>query len=120
MCGILGITEKNEPLARAMAKTFAYRGPDAWVVESDGGVTLGHNRLSIIDLDPRANQPMKNADDSLRIVFNGEIYNYKELRQELRERGHQFHTESDTEVLLAGYREWGEEMTRRLRGMFAF
>ncbi|MBI4087788.1 hypothetical protein HY418_00170 [Candidatus Kaiserbacteria bacterium] len=119
MCGILGITEKNEGLVRDAARTFAYRGPDASAVLSGDEVTLGHNRLSIIDLDPRANQPMKDAGDTHRIIFNGEIYNYKELKRELAS-DYPFTTESDTEVLLAAYRTWGSDMTRHLRGMYAF
>ncbi|PIR82461.1 asparagine synthase (glutamine-hydrolyzing) [Candidatus Kaiserbacteria bacterium CG10_big_fil_rev_8_21_14_0_10_59_10] len=119
MCGIIGITGAHEGLIREAAKTFAYRGPDFSAVVSDGRVTLGHNRLSIIGLDPHANQPMANADDTLRIVFNGEIYNYKELRQELESLGHFCVTASDTEVLLHAYKAWGNAMVGRLRGMYA-
>ncbi len=119
MCGILGITGKQNALAEEALKTFSYRGPDATAVLSDERATLGHNRLSIIDLDKKANQPMSGADDTLRIVFNGEIYNYKEIRSELEKKGHKFHTKSDTEVLIYAYKEWGKEMVTRLRGMYA-
>lgn len=119
MCGILGITQDNEPLVREAAKTIRYRGPDFSSVVTDKSVTLGHNRLSIIDLDPRSNQPMKSANDTMRIVFNGEIYNYREIRKELQDAGAVFRTESDTEVLLQGYAKWGAALLGRLRGMYA-
>ncbi|KKW37492.1 MAG: Asparagine synthetase, partial [Candidatus Adlerbacteria bacterium GW2011_GWB1_54_7] len=93
MCGILGITEKNEALVRAAAKTMAHRGPDAFGIFSDDNVTLGHNRLSIIDLDARSNQPMHAGGCS--IVFNGEIYNFRELKSELQNLGCSFKTGSD-------------------------
>ncbi len=101
---------------------MAPRGPDglgAWVNE-DGAVGLGHRRLAIIDLNTRAAQPMLSADGSLAITFNGEIYNYEPLREQLLAKGHAFRTTSDTEVLLALYAEHGERMTEHLRGMFAF
>src|SRR3989344_5926379 len=117
MCGIIGITERNEPLVRAAAKTMAPPGPDAFGMFADSSVTLGHNRLSIIDLDARSNQPMQSGDAV--IVFNGEIYNFRELRAELEKLGHSFKTESDTEVLLRAYRQWGKELTRKIEGMYA-
>ncbi len=98
------------------------RGPDgagAWFSD-DGRVGLGHRRLAIIDLDERAAQPMHSADGRLSITFNGEIYNYRELRDELTRRGRGFRTESDTEVLLLAYEEWGSDMFDHLRGMYAF
>src|SRR5262245_59945007 len=102
----------------------AHRGPDGsgWrVFESTvGPVALGHRRLSIIDLSDAALQPMSYADGRYWVVYNGEIYNYLELRAELQAAGHQFRTESDTEVLLAAYSEWGEAALDRLVGMFAF
>src|SRR3989344_2009127 len=118
MCGILGITEKNEALVRAAAKTMAHRGPDAFGIFSDDNVTLGHNRLSIIDLDARSNQPMHAGGCS--IVFNGEIYNFRELKSELQNLGCSFKTGSDTEVLLCAYRQWGKGLTAKIRGMYAF
>src|SRR5205823_8542982 len=98
------------------------RGPDAggaWL-SNDGRVGLGHRRLSIIDVSDRANQPMHGREGDLAIVFNGEIYNYRELRDELTSAGENFETTSDTEVLLRMYRREGAAMLPKLRGMFAF
>jgi len=111
-------------LLAAMRDRMAHRGPDgagAWV-SPDGRVGLGHRRLSIIDLSTAADQPMENEDGSLRIVFNGEIYNHAEIRRELERRGgHAWRTDhSDTEVILHAYEEWGIECLHRFRGMFAF
>lgn len=122
MCGIwFSLGFAPDP---AHIDVVAHRGPDGsgWrVFESTAGpVALGHRRLSIIDLSDAAAQPMTYAEDRYRIVFNGEIYNYLELRDELRAAGHHFRTASDTEVLLAAYAEWGEAALDRLVGMFAF
>src|SRR5690349_5236528 len=87
---------------------------------ADSVVGLGHRRLAIIDLSPAAHQPMSTADGRLWIVYNGEIYNYVELRQELELLGHSFLSHSDTEVILAAYREWGDQCLQRFNGMFAF
>ncbi len=128
MCGIGGILRPvgGEPVERERLETLrdaqSHRGPDdhgLWL-STDGTVGLVHRRLSIIDLSPSGHQPMDSADGRFRIVFNGEIYNYLELKQELLGCGQQFKTESDTEVILAGYAEWGERVLDRLRGMFAF
>ncbi len=126
MCGIAGKlnlvashgVERNDLLH--MTSTLRHRGPDdegAWV---DGAVGLGSRRLAIIDLSPRARQPMANEDDSLRIAFNGEIYNFQALRGELERKGHPFRSDSDTETILHLYEEEGVECLQRLRGMFAF
>jgi asparagine synthase (glutamine-hydrolysing) len=131
MCGILGIqgaagvfdsTETFRRL-RAGVESLRHRGPDAGEVKvwPDDAVGFAHCRLAILDLDVRSNQPMVSADGQLMITFNGEIYNFRELRDELKRGGASFRTESDTEVLLEGYRRWGlEELLPRLRGMFAF
>ena len=128
MCGIAAIFNyrNGEPIDRAELTTIrdamALRGPDGfgdWV-SADGCVGLGHRRLSIIDLSPTGAQPMKSADGSLVVTFNGEIYNYRELRSELEQQGQRFQSTSDTEVLLHLYQREGREMVRRLRGMFAF
>jgi asparagine synthase (glutamine-hydrolysing) len=121
MCGIwLNI---GSSMGEATLASMRHRGPDAEALRmfDVGGcrIELGHTRLSIIDLDQRANQPLGYRDD-LWIVFNGEIYNHVELRHELAGLGHVFRTSSDTEVLLAAYAQWGTSMLRRLRGMFAF
>lgn len=118
MCGIIGINESNEGLVRKAAQRFCYRGPDASGFFSDERVTLGHHRLAIVDLDARANQPMADDMGTVEVVFNGEIYNFKELRAELEQK-YTFRTTSDTEVLLYAYREWGSTMACRLQGMFA-
>ena len=105
-----------------MAQAIAYRGPDGADVWSDVecGVALAHQRLAIIDLSPAGHQPMRNAEAGLSIVFNGEIYNFADLRSELQSRGHVFRSQSDTEVILAAYGEWGEDCLSRFNGMFAF
>ena len=111
----------TDGVARACA-CMAARGPDGdglWASD-DGRVVLGHRRLAIIDLSDAGAQPMPSTDGRLRIVFNGEIYNYRALRADLERRGHAFQSGSDTEVLLALYREHGDRMTERLRGMYAF
>lgn len=107
---------------RLMTATLAHRGPDdSGIVElHDGRVVLGHRRLSIIDLSPLGHQPMASPDGRDWLVFNGELYNFREVRSELQRLGHSFRSESDTEVLLAAYREWGLESLKRFRGMFAF
>ena len=113
MCGILGIIERhglvNRELFSIMRDTLVHRGPDAagfWCDQSQK-IALGHRRLSIIDVSEAANQPMVSADGALQIVFNGEIYNYIELRDELAQRGSVFRTQSDTEVLLEAFRVLG-------------
>ncbi|MCW9054544.1 MAG: asparagine synthase (glutamine-hydrolyzing) [Candidatus Pacebacteria bacterium] len=119
MCGISGFNWKDEQRVASMVTTLTHRGPDAQGVFVDAGISLGHNRLSVIDLSSDANQPMHNNDKTLTIVFNGEIYNFRELRKEL-EGMYAFRTKSDTEVILAGYKMWGEGVVDRLNGMFAF
>lgn len=125
MCGIVG--KVNRDAARPvdpeqialMKRCILHRGPDEHGTFNDGPAALGFQRLAIIDL-ATGQQPMYNEDRSRVIVFNGEIYNYTELRDELIAHGHQFHTHSDTETILHGYEQWGADVTTRLRGMFAF
>lgn len=125
MCGIAGLFHPGLPKPvdpariRAMADALAHRGPDGSGVWTAPGVGLGHRRLSIIDV-AGSPQPMASADGATTLIFNGEIYNYKELREDLRACGHVFHTDGDTEVLLAGWRAWGPAMLDRLNGMFVF
>ena len=102
-----------------MVQALSHRGPDADGVFVDEGVSLGHNRLSIIDLSSHANQPMFDNKKELAIVFNGEIYNFQEIKKKL-EKEYEFKTNSDTEVILAGYRKWGRDVADKLNGMFAF
>lgn len=124
MCGIVGILQTDgAPVPRSvlavMTDSLAHRGPDGSGIEIRGQVGLGHRRLAIIDLEGGA-QPLSNEDGQVWITFNGEIYNYRELRGELQARGHQFRTQSDTETVVHAYEEWGERCVERLRGMFAF
>ena len=120
MCGINGILgEQNPVLIRRMNRSLVHRGPDDEGVYSGSGATLGMRRLSIIDLEG-GHQPIRNESGSLQIVFNGEIYNYLELRKGLETRGHRFSTQTDTEVILHLYEEKGAERPGLLRGDFAF
>jgi len=125
MCGIAGIFHLSTPKpvdpARVVAMTDAmvHRGPDGSGVWTARGVGLGHRRLSIIDLGG-GTQPMHSADEQIVVVFNGEIYNFVEVRRELQARGAVFRTDSDTEVLIHGWRAWGPDLLSRLNGMFAF
>jgi asparagine synthase (glutamine-hydrolysing) len=102
-----------------MSARLAHRGPDDATLWHEGPVALGHRRLSIIDIDG-GRQPISNEADTVRVVFNGEIYNFRELSKELRGKGHRFRTRSDTEVIVHGYEEWGTDLLPRLDGMFAF
>ncbi len=125
MCGITGFAqahheaEEARRIVKAMADLITYRGPDGEGYYVDDQVALGHRRLSIIDLEG-GRQPMFNEDGSLVVIFNGEIYNFQELKKELEAAGHTFATRSDTEVLLHGYEQWGDGLPARLRGMFTF
>mgnify|MGYP005842855677 CR=1 FL=1 len=125
MCGIVGMLQGADapPLSRsllhAMNQSLEHRGPDDGGLHLEEGVGLGHRRLSIIDLG-LGHQPLFNEDGSVAVVFNGEIYNFRALADELRAAGHQFRTHSDTEVLVHGWEQWGEALVPRLRGMFAF
>ncbi len=122
MCGFCGFTGEladREQVLRQMAEAITHRGPDSDGFFTDSTVSMGFRRLSIIDLEA-GHQPLYNEDKSLVLTFNGEIYNYRKLREELLKAGHVFATESDSEVLLHGFEEWGEELLPRLRGMFGF
>lgn len=124
MCGIAGWLSWARPpslsVVKAMTERMANRGPDAGGAVSLGPLALGHRRLSVIDISAAANQPMATADKRYWIVFNGEIYNFLELRRDLEARGAVFTTRSDTEVILEAYRRWGIDSLARLDGMFAF
>jgi len=133
MCGIAGIfhlTPHREPPPREetaaallrLTRAQVHRGPDdegLWQ-SPDGRVALGQRRLSIIDLSPAGRQPMANEDESIWLTYNGEIYNFQELRRELQTLGHTFRSRTDTEVVLHAYEEWGVDAFLRFRGMFAF
>ena len=125
MCGITGLAgsferEHGADQVAAMVDAVAHRGPDSSGIESWSNCILGHRRLAIFDLSELGHQPMLSPDRRYGVVFNGAIYNFRALRHELQQRGYTFRSETDTEVLLAGYDAWGiDELVRRLRGMFA-
>ena len=134
MCGVCGQISYNsspvdEDCLRKMCRAFSYRGPDDEGIYIDGPrnngnlkviAGLGHRRLSIIDLSKAGHQPMSNEDGSIWITYNGEIYNFKELRTGLKRKGHTFGSDTDTEVILHLYEEKGLEAVNHLNGMFAF
>ena len=124
MCGITGFVDKKskkekDKIIKQMSDQIIHRGPDGEGYYTDDFVALGHRRLSIVDVSGGA-QPIYNQDKSMVIIFNGEIYNYQALREELQKKGYQFQTKTDTEVILHGYEEWKDELFDKLRGMFAF
>ncbi len=121
MCGIAGfVGEGDSKTLLGMIETLAHRGPDDRGVWQEAGVGLAHARLAVVDLSPGGHQPMHSKDGSVSIVFNGEIYNYKELRQELEAKGKIFSTQSDTEVIVQMYEAFGEASFEQLKGMYAF
>ncbi len=128
MCGIAGILSRSPLMSRiqlpekiyATMKEMSHRGPDGRGEYVDDFVWFGHTRLAVIDLSCNANQPFESTCGRYVCTYNGEIYNYRELRQDLRSAGHEFRTESDTEVMLASYRNWGEACVNHLNGMFSF
>ncbi len=125
MCGISGIIHLDgqpvpESQLSAMMRAMKHRGPNDDGMYAEGGVGLGFVRLSILDLSPAGHQPMFSADERYVLIFNGEVFNYIELREELMAKGHRFRTQTDSEVLLAAYVEWGEAMLHRMNGMWAF
>ena len=125
MCGICGVVYKDglktpsEQTLQAMNNTISHRGPDDAGVQVFSSAGLAMRRLSIIDLYT-GHQPLSNEDQTLTIVFNGEIYNFSVLKQQLQDQGHTFKTSTDTEVIVHGYEEWGEDVCKKLNGMFAF
>ena len=125
MCGISGIFDLQGQrdidvlLLARMNHSLQHRGPNEGGLHREPGLGLAHRRLSVIDL-ASGQQPLFNAERSVAIVFNGEIYNYRSLMAELRQFGHTFRTSSDTEVIVHAWEQWGEQCVRRLRGMFAF
>jgi len=124
MCGICGYKgikndTKHRNLVKDMLNTLIHRGPDDWGIYNDDDIALGHRRLSILDLKT-GKQPIYNEDKSVVIVFNGEIYNFKELSKELKKKGHKFYTKTDTEVIIHAYEEYGLDCLSKFNGMFAF
>ena len=122
MCGICGFTGEvidRYKVIKNMTDVITHRGPDSDGVFMDDHIAMGFRRLSIIDLDA-GHQPIYNEDKTLVLTFNGEIYNYRELRKVLIEKGHKFYTDTDSEVLVHGFEEWREDLLLKLRGMFGF
>lgn len=122
MCGICGFTGEvidRDKVIKNMTDVITHRGPDSDGVFMDDYIAMGFRRLSIIDLDA-GHQPIYNEDKTLVLTFNGEIYNYKELRKVLIAKGHKFYTDTDSEVLIHGFEEWREDLLLKLRGMFGF
>ena len=120
MCGICGFSWNDEALIRRMADRIVHRGPDQEGFFCTDGMSLGFRRLSIIDLSENGSQPMFNEDNTVCLVFNGEIYNFQELRPQLEAKGHRFRSNTDSEVILHGYEEYGIDVVNHLRGMFGF
>ena len=128
MCGIAGVYHfqnsktTNEKIVVKMRDTLIHRGPDSagFYISKDEKVGLGHRRLAIIDLSPAGHQPMTNEDKTVWIVFNGEIYNFQELKSELIKKKHRFLSKSDTEVIIHAYEEYGFDCVKKFNGMFAF
>src|SRR5258708_7381147 len=128
MCGIAGVfslkgavTPQSAECVRRMMLALRHRGPNDSGFYKDDRAILGHTRLSIIDLSPAGHQPMQNDSGTAWLVYNGEIYNFKELRRELEQRGCRFHSDTDSEVIIQRYSQWGiAKLLPRLRGMFAF
>lgn len=123
MCGYTGFTnhiDNSNRVIEDMMDQIRHRGPDAAGRYVDGDIALGHRRLSIIDITEQGDQPIYNEDRTKVLVFNGEIYNYQDIRKDLLAAGHVFRTQTDSEVLIHGYEEYGPELLPRLRGMFSF
>jgi len=118
MCGIAGFNWPDQFIVEKMAETLRHRGPDDLGFYVDSNVSLGHSRLSIIDISERGHQPMKFED--MVIVYNGEIYNFRQLREQLRSYGYNFVSDTDTEVVLCSYHRWGPGCVDRFNGMWAF
>jgi len=119
MCGICGFNFEDKHLLQKMCNLIKHRGPDDDGYYTDSRISIGMRRLSIIDLNT-GNQPQHNENNDIWIVFNGEIYNFIEIRSDLEQKGHSFYTQSDTEVILHAYEEWGKKCVIKLRGQFAF
>ncbi len=119
MCGICGFNFEDKTLIKKMCNLISHRGPDDEGFFLDAGVSLGVRRLSILDLKT-GHQPQHNENEDMWIIFNGEIFNFKELKNQLETQGHIFYTKSDTEVIIHAYEEWGEDCVKKLRGQFAF
>src|SRR3990167_2437359 len=126
MCGIVGFCSCNEKVDKAiltsMRDALTHRGPDdaGIYIDEENNVGLGHRRLSILDLSSLGHQPMSNENGSIWITYNGEVYNFKQIRPELEKRGHIFRSKSDTEVIIHAYEEYGLDCVKKFNGMIAF
>lgn len=120
MCGINGFSFQDRELIKEMNKLTFHRGPDGSGIYSNKEITLGHNRLKIIDLSEKAAQPMSDTEKKIWIVFNGEIYNFKEIREQLGREGYKFKSDSDTEIIIHAYKKWGYDCVKHFNGMWAF
>jgi len=125
MCGIVGAlslkgTRLDEAVIASMRLQILHRGPDDQGIYLNSNLGLGHTRLSIIDLSPLGHQPMSNESGDTWVVYNGEIYNFEEVRKDLEKLGCQFRSKTDTEVIIHAYEQWGEKLVTKLNGMFAF
>lgn len=120
MCGIAGFNREDAGQIASLTELLQHRGPDQFGYHTGGGVSLGHRRLSILDLSEHGRQPIYNEDKTVCVVFNGEIFNFADLKRELEQHGHTFASHTDTEVLVHGYEEWGDGLCSRLNGQFAF
>ncbi len=120
MCGICGFNWEDKKTIKEMTDTLIHRGPDQYDYYTDSLISLGHRRLSIIDLSERGKQPLCNEQGNIWIIYNGEIYNFKEIRNRLKEKGHEFKSDTDTEVIIHAYEEWGEDCVNEFNGMWAF
>ena len=120
MCGIAGFNWDDKKLIKSMLDSLSRRGPDDSGFYTDHGISMGTRRLSIIDLSKKGKQPISNEDGTKWVVYNGEIYNFKELRDELQKKGHKFRSDTDTEVIIHSYEEYGKRCVEKFNGMFAF
>src|SRR3989338_10452812 len=120
MCGICGFNWEDRQLVKDMACQIKHRGPDQEGYYTDSNVSLGHKRLSIIDLSEKGKQPMSNEDGSVWLVYNGEIYNFAEIKEKLEKKGHKFKSHTDSEVIVHAYEEYGVKCVEQFNGMFAF
>ncbi|MCJ7728809.1 MAG: hypothetical protein MUO27_02870 [Sedimentisphaerales bacterium] len=120
MCGILGFNWEDEKKVKMLAELLHHRGPEQEGFHVADGVSIGHKRLRIIDLSEKGRQPLYNEDGSICVTFNGEIFNFPQIKPMLEKQGHIFTSNTDTEVLVHGYEQWGTDMLEHLNGQFAF
>src|SRR3989344_5495977 len=120
MCGICGFNWDDKELLKQMADIIRHRGPDDDGYYTDKDISLGNRRLSIIDLSKNGKQPIFNEDKTICVVYNGEIYNFQEIKEDLEKKGHRFYSNTDTEVIVHAYEEYGEKCLECFNGMFAF